>query len=239
MADRIARPRFIPFIAPLFLSDLMLWSASNAGQGTIGSITELDRRAAMPDALRCFLIVAKLGEHDVVDEALWVSVIEREQARLHLHHDPVSGQEDMVHVRQRPAIAFDLARFDRDRPGEILAIAAPENLYPDRQLITCHGRLAALIGGFGHVIGIDVDQLHHPIAVGAAGGRIALGAPTHLRRVDFSIPLQARGRQAVAGPRDDRIFMILDQGERGDIYTMRSDGSGDQVAITHGYDAYI
>lgn len=72
-----------------------------------------------------------------------------------------------------------------------------------------------------------------------ARGRVALGATKHLRRVDFSIPLQARGRQAVAAPKGERVFMILDQGERGDIYTMPADGSGEPVAITRGYDAYI
>lgn len=72
-----------------------------------------------------------------------------------------------------------------------------------------------------------------------ARGRVALGAPKHLRRIDFSIPLQARGRQAVAGPKGDRVFMILDQSERGDIHAMRADGSGEPVSITRGYDAYI
>lgn len=72
-----------------------------------------------------------------------------------------------------------------------------------------------------------------------ARGRVALGAPKHLRRIDFSIPLQARGRQAVAAPKGDRVFMILDQGERGDIYAMRADGSGEPTPVTHGYGAYI
>lgn len=99
-------------------------------------------------------------------------------------------------------------------------------------------RLRAIGNPLSQLEAARISPSGQSIAV-TARGRVALGAPKHLRRVDFSIPLQARGRQAVAGPKDDRIFMILDQGERGDIYTMRSDGSGDPVAITHGYDAYI
>lgn len=72
-----------------------------------------------------------------------------------------------------------------------------------------------------------------------ARGRVALAAPGNLRRVDFSVPLDARARQAVEGPKGKRVFMILDQGVRGDIYAMNVDGSGAPIPITKGYDAYI
>jgi len=70
-------------------------------------------------------------------------------------------------------------------------------------------------------------------------GRVALGAPRQLRRVEFAVPLGARARQAVLGPNGERAFMILDQGERGDLFAMAADGSGAPVRITSGYDAYI
>ncbi|BBC73955.1 conserved hypothetical protein [Altererythrobacter sp. B11] len=72
-----------------------------------------------------------------------------------------------------------------------------------------------------------------------ARGRVALAAPGHIRRVEFATPLNARARQAVAAPDGKRAFMILDQGERGDIFVMSADGSGEPVAVTRGYDAYI
>lgn len=72
-----------------------------------------------------------------------------------------------------------------------------------------------------------------------ARGRVALAAPKQLRRVEFAVPMDARARQAILGPKGDRSFMILDQGDRGDIFAMAADGSGAPTAITKGYDAHI
>ncbi|MEE4316364.1 MAG: S41 family peptidase, partial [Erythrobacter sp.] len=72
-----------------------------------------------------------------------------------------------------------------------------------------------------------------------ARGRVALAAPKQLRRVEFAVPMAARARQAVLGPKGERAFMILDEGERGDIFAMAADGSGAPVAVTKGYDAHI
>ena len=72
-----------------------------------------------------------------------------------------------------------------------------------------------------------------------ARGRVALAAPKQLRRVEFTVPMAARARQAVLGPKDGRAFMILDQGDRGDIFSMAADGTGAPTAITKGYDAHI
>jgi len=99
-------------------------------------------------------------------------------------------------------------------------------------------RLRSIGAPLSQLEGARISPSGESVAV-TARGRVALGAPKQLRRVDFSVPLQARARQAVAGPNGERVFMVLDQGERGDIYTMRSDGSGEPAAITHGYDAYI
>ncbi|OBV12396.1 S41 family peptidase [Erythrobacter dokdonensis] len=72
-----------------------------------------------------------------------------------------------------------------------------------------------------------------------ARGRVALAAPKQLRRIEFAVPMEARARQAVLGPEAERAFMILDSGERGDIFAMAADGSGAPVAVTKGYDAHI
>ncbi len=72
-----------------------------------------------------------------------------------------------------------------------------------------------------------------------ARGRVALAAPKQLRRIEFAVPTAARARQAVLGPKDGKAFMILDQGDRGDIYAMAADGTGAPIAVTKGYDAHI
>ncbi len=72
-----------------------------------------------------------------------------------------------------------------------------------------------------------------------ARGRVALAAPKQLRRVEFAVPMAARARQAVLGPKDGKAFMILDQGDRGDIFSMAADGTGAPTAVTKGYDAHI
>jgi tricorn protease len=72
-----------------------------------------------------------------------------------------------------------------------------------------------------------------------ARGRVALAAPKQLRRVEFAIPMAARARQAVLGAKGEKAFMILDSGERGDIFAMAADGSGAPTAVTKGYDAHI
>ncbi|MCJ2182552.1 S41 family peptidase [Novosphingobium sp. 1949] len=72
-----------------------------------------------------------------------------------------------------------------------------------------------------------------------ARGRVALAFPAQMRRVEFAVPLDARARQAVAGAKGDKVYMILDQGDRGEIVAMNADGSGTPQPLTHGYDAYI
>ncbi|MFL0672316.1 MAG: S41 family peptidase [Erythrobacter sp.] len=72
-----------------------------------------------------------------------------------------------------------------------------------------------------------------------ARGRVALAAPKQLRRVEFAVSMEARARQAVLSPKDGRAFMILDSGDRGDVFAMAADGTGAPVAVTKGYDAHI
>ncbi|MED5543663.1 MAG: S41 family peptidase [Pseudomonadota bacterium] len=99
-------------------------------------------------------------------------------------------------------------------------------------------RLRAIADPMSQLEGAHISPSGESVAV-TARGRVALAAPGALRRVEFAVPLNARARQAVAGPEGKRVFMILDEGEQGDIYAMSADGSGKPVAITHGYDAHI
>ena len=65
---------------------------------------------------------------------------------------------------------------------EALAIAAAEDVLGDGQLV------AAQLGLVGHLVGIDVDELDHPVGVGAAGGGDQVGdglaADVHRRGED-------------------------------------------------------
>ena len=72
-----------------------------------------------------------------------------------------------------------------------------------------------------------------------ARGRAALAAPGDLRRVELPVPIAARARQAVQGPGGEEVFLILDQGARGDIFRMPADGTSTPVAVTKAYDAHI
>lgn len=72
-----------------------------------------------------------------------------------------------------------------------------------------------------------------------ARGRAALAAPGQLRRIELPVPLAARARQVVQSPDGKQVFMILDQGDRGDIVAMPADGTGTPTQITKGYDAHI
>ncbi|GMM93230.1 S41 family peptidase [Qipengyuania sp. MTN3-11] len=72
-----------------------------------------------------------------------------------------------------------------------------------------------------------------------ARGRVALGFTSQRRRIEFPVPLDARAREAVAGPEGAEVFAIIDQDVRGDIYRMPADGTGAPVAVTRGYDSYI
>ncbi len=72
-----------------------------------------------------------------------------------------------------------------------------------------------------------------------ARGRVALGAPKQLRRVEYAVPMDARAREAVTGPDGKWTYMLLDQGLRGDVFRVSADGIGQAEAVTKGYDTRI
>ena len=56
------------------------------------------------DPLRRLPVIARLGPEDIGDEGLRIAVVQREPARLDLHHDPVPRQENVVRRRQGEAV---------------------------------------------------------------------------------------------------------------------------------------
>jgi hypothetical protein len=67
---------------------------------------------------------------------------------------------------------------------EVVDIASAEDVDADRQLVAGHARLRALRPLLRNVVRIDVDDLDHPVAVGAAGRReqVHLGAAHDVHR---------------------------------------------------------
>lgn len=72
-----------------------------------------------------------------------------------------------------------------------------------------------------------------------ARGQVALASPFARRRVEYSIPSDARAREAVAGPKGEQVFMILDRGESRDLVRAPIDGTGGLQVIVSNYDAHI
>ncbi len=169
------------------------------GVVTSGSSTKLALRRRVVDALRRLPVVLGLRPEDARHEGLRIAVVEREPARLDLHHDPVPRQEHVVRRRQREAV--DERLVGRERLGllEALAVAAAEDVHRDRELVAAHLRLP------GHLGRLDVDQLHHPVGVGAARGgdevrdRLAADLDGRRQRVRHERQRRRGGRMPRAG----------------------------------------
>ena len=108
------------------------------------------------------------------------------------------------------------------------------NIITDRE----QTRLRSLPNPLSHLQSARISPSGESVAI-TARGRVALGAPKQLRRVEYSVPTDARARAAVAGPDGDWTYMLLDQGLRGDVFRMAADGSGQPRAVTRDYDAHI
>src|SRR5438552_1327841 len=127
-------------------------------------IDEASSAGPVIDPLRRFRVVPRFGEEDVRNEGLRVAIIKWKPARLDLHHYPVAREEHVVRRRQDELVAQRLVRRDRFRCFEAFSIPPAEDIHRDAELITSQLRLAR------DVVWIDVDQLDHPVGVGAARG---------------------------------------------------------------------
>src|SRR5579859_561497 len=122
------------------------------------------RLVAMPDGLRRALVISRLGPEDIGHKSLRIAIVEREPAGLHLHHDAVAGQKNVVGCRQLEAIEQGRIGFDRLRRLHAFAIAPAENVHGYRELVTAHVRLSC------DFIRIHINHLYHPVSVSACGG---------------------------------------------------------------------
>src|SRR3954452_15309257 len=133
---------------------------------------------AVVDLLLCLAIVLRFCPENIRDEGLRIAVIEWEPARLHLHHNAVPGQKDVISGWQVEPVQQRLARSNRLRGLEALAIPTTKDIRRYHPLITAHLRLP------GDFVGVDVDELDHPVGVGSAGGgdEVGDGLPADLYR---------------------------------------------------------
>src|SRR6202043_3687594 len=98
----------------------------------------------------------------VFNETLRIAVVEGKPTRLHLHHDSVARKENVIGGRKAEAIQLLLTRRYWLRHIEPLAIAAPQDIARDHQLVTAHLWVAP------DFIRIHVDELDDEVAVRAA-----------------------------------------------------------------------
>src|SRR5260370_39418758 len=178
ISDRVLRMSFTPLINNLTLEHSKDQEEESRGKRWSGSASrvhvslcsdgrQLDEGGlarGMGDTLCCFAIVAGLRPQNVGHESLGIAVVQREPARLNLHHDAVAGQERVICRGQREAIDQRFVWCQSFGRVKALAVTATENVGSNHQLITAHFPLSA------YFVGVEVDELDDPIGVGAAGG---------------------------------------------------------------------
>src|SRR5215475_12660994 len=109
------------------------------------------------------LKVRFLREEDVRRESLGVAVDHREPGALHLNHDPVSLQEDVVVGWESDLVTRH--RIWRNRLGllEAVAVAPAQYIARNHQLKAAHLRIGLIL------LRININELHDPITVRACG----------------------------------------------------------------------
>lgn len=72
-----------------------------------------------------------------------------------------------------------------------------------------------------------------------ARGRAALTYPGDKRRVELAIPATARARAVTPSPDGTKVWAVLDQGKRGEIWEFSATGGTPPKQVTSGSDAHI
>ena len=164
-------------------------------RGTLRAVDALHRRD----------VVLVLRLEDILDVLLRVAVDDREPCALHLDHDLVALLEDMVLVNQVNVELGHPVRDERLRLLEALVVAAAEHLAGDHELVAAHARLV------GVLVGVDVDELDDPVAVGPRGrgeeAREDLARDGHVRAERLGLPAEH------VGPVVDEALVLGQPGE--------------------------
>ncbi|MAJ09978.1 S41 family peptidase [Ponticaulis sp.] len=72
-----------------------------------------------------------------------------------------------------------------------------------------------------------------------ARGRYVTAFPHDRRRVEYQVPVGYQARSAVPSGDGESIYVIMDGGTRGEIWSIPADGSGPGEALTEGSEVYI
>src|SRR4051812_47334483 len=97
-------------------------------------------KARVIDPLSCLSKVRRLSKKDVLYKSLRVAVIQREPARLDLHHDLVSRQKHMISIRQSPLVEQRFGCLDWLCSLIALTIAAAEDIHRYSKLVSAELR---------------------------------------------------------------------------------------------------
>src|SRR6185369_13965907 len=106
-----------------------------------GEIDEASRISGAVNSLRCLHVILRLGEEDVRNEGLRITVIKRKPTGLNLNHDAMPRQKHMVCRRQHKFIWQRLVGRQCRRSFETLAITPAENIHRNAKFITAEFRL--------------------------------------------------------------------------------------------------
>ena len=126
------------------------------------------------DALRRAPVVRTRGVIDVGEDA-GIAIDHGKPAALHLDHDPVPLAERVVAVAQIELDPCHSTRYHRAGGFIALAVLRTHHLPRHQHLEMSHAGARRIGRVVGHVAGKDVDQLHDPVGVGAAGGGLERG----------------------------------------------------------------
>src|SRR5260370_42639245 len=115
------------------------------------------------DALRGLAIVVLVSQKYIWHKVLRIAIDYREPGALHLYHDAVSLQENMIVGGKADLVVRHRIRNDWRGFLQAVAIAPAQDIARDHQLVSAHLRICCIL------FGIDVNQLHDPVAVRATG----------------------------------------------------------------------
>jgi hypothetical protein len=163
-------------------------------------------RRRSKDRVRRLLIVRRLRVVDV-DEGLRVPVEHREPRALNLHHHAMALEKRVVLVAEREGERRGLVGHHRLGRAHAGAELRAQDVAGEQHLEVAHADVVRIRLRIRRVARIHVDQLHHPVAVGAGrsrrsatrrSGRQSSGSPSAAR---FHRPAHPAGRQRSAGLR--------------------------------------
>src|SRR5260370_24755947 len=115
------------------------------------------------DALCGLAIVVLVSQKYIWHKVLRIAIDYREPGALHLHHNPVSLQENMIVGGKAYRVVRHRIRNDWRGFLQAVAIAPAQDIARDHQLVSSH------LGIWRILFRVHVDELHDPVAVGACG----------------------------------------------------------------------